>query len=168
MRPWIRKDGAPISLAVLSSPNHPAGLRARVARLRRAFRDVCDRAARRHASWRGVEVAGMARGEGTALVLVRHPGTARAEVADVFGGRWPDAVIGDAVASGPSWAMATEDAADLARARRGVEALRIVVPARRAAYVEAHRRTATGSLTPFFEPMPITFWPCRGGTPPGP
>ena len=157
MRAWIRKDGAPISLAVLSSPNHPAGLRARVARLRRAFRDVCDRAARRHASWRAVAMAGMAAGDGTALVLVRHPGIARAEVADVLGRRWPDAAVGDAVALEPSWAMATEDAADLARARRGVEPLRIVVPAQRAADVEARRRAATGSPTPFFEAMPIAF-----------
>ena len=157
MRAWVMEDGAPVSLAVLPLPDHPAGFRSRVARVRRALRDVRDRAARRHASWRAVALAGMATGDGTALVLVRHPGIARAEVADALGGRWPDAAVGDAAASEPSWAMATEDAADLARARRAVEPLRIVVPAQRAADVEARRRAATGSPTPFFEPMPVAF-----------
>ncbi len=83
MRHWIVQEGVPVSLAVLPLPGHPTGLRAAVARLRRAVRDLRDRAAKRRAAWRAIAVAGMATGD-AAHVLVRHPGVERAEIIEVL------------------------------------------------------------------------------------
>ena len=47
--------------------------------------------------------------------------------------RWPDASIDDPGAALPSWIMSAENAAELARARRGAEPLRVVVAAQRGA-----------------------------------
>ena len=157
LRRWIDHDGAPVSLAVLPLRRRPGDLRAAVARLRRACRDVRDRTARRNRRWREVAVAGMAAGDGTALLLIRHEGISRAEVGEVLRGRWPVAPIGDVGAVPPSWTFAVEDAAELARARRGVEPLRIVVLAQRAANTGERRRTDTDNLAEPFAPMPVTF-----------
>ena len=157
MRAWIAQDGAPVSLAVLPLPAHPDGIRGAAAGLRRALRDVRDRTARQHTSWSGVALAGMATGDGSVFVLVRHPGIERPEIASVLRRRWPALVVGDAVAAEPSWRMATGDAADLARARRGVEPLRIVIPAQRAADARTPGRTAAEERRTRFEPMPTMF-----------
>ena len=99
----------------------------------------------------------MATGDDTAFVLVRHPGIARHEVAAVLGRRWPAAVVRKIGAAEPSWSMSVEDAAELARARRGVEPLRIVgLPQRAANTGERHSNTAHESAEPF-APMPIAF-----------
>ena len=126
-------------------------MRAAVARLRRALRDFRDRAARRNGHWRGVAIAGMASADRTAVVLVRHGGIDRAEVADVLHRRWPDAAIGDVGSLSPSWEFAIEDAVELARARRGVEPLRIVVLAQRTSLTKP---SVGRSLAPGLEPMP--------------
>ncbi len=157
MRAWIMEDGAPVSLAVVPLPHDPGGLRPASVRLRRGLRDVRDRMARRDASWSSVALAGMATGDGTAFVLVRHPAVERPEIADVLRRRWPDRVLGDAAAAEPSWRMATEDAADLARARRGVEPLRIVIPAQRVANASEYGGDAVHGATPRFEPLPVAF-----------
>jgi hypothetical protein len=148
---WIVEGGDPVTLAVLPLNHGPGGLRAAVARQRRALRDVRDRAARRNRRWRGVAIAGMAAGDRTALVLVRHPGVTRGEAAQVLRRRWPSAAIGDVWAASPSWEMPVEDAAQLARARRGVEPLRIVVLAQRA----DRDRGAAPALSAALEPMPV-------------
>ena len=133
LRSWVEQDGAPVSLAALPLGHEPGRLRAAVSRLRRACRDVRDRAARRSRRWRGVVMAGMATAQGIALVLVGHAGVARAEVVRALSGRWPGAAVGDPAAALPSWIMSAEDAAELARARRGAEPLRVVVAAQRGA-----------------------------------
>jgi hypothetical protein len=92
-----------------------------------------------------------------ALVLVRHPDIERSEVADVLGARWPDALVGGVGAAEPSWTMTTEDAAELARIRRGVEPLRIVVPPQRAAAAGALRRAAALEASEPLAPMPFLF-----------
>jgi hypothetical protein len=74
-----------------------------------------------------VALAGMVTGNASALVLVRHSGIDRVEVADVLRGRWPELTISDLGSASPCWALSVEDAVELARARRGVEPLRIVV-----------------------------------------
>lgn len=154
---WVTHDGAQVSLAVLPLSPLPGDLRAAAARLRRSIRDLRDRAARRGVAWRGVAIGGMATGDGTAFVHVRHTGLARSEVAAVLRTRWPAAVITEVGASEPSWAMSVEDATELARARRGVEPLRIVVLAQRAADRSLRDGAVTrGTPTPF-EPMPIAF-----------
>jgi hypothetical protein len=157
MRCWIVGEGAPVSLAVLPSVDHPAGLRASIVRPRRALRDVRDRTARHRASWRGVAFAGMATGEGVVFMLVSHPGIARLEVADILRKRWPAAVLQDVGATEPSWSMSTEDAAELARIRRGVEPLRLVVLPQRAADVEGRSRTAVVDVPTWLEPVPVAF-----------
>jgi hypothetical protein len=156
LRHWIMEGGDPVSLAVVPFECGAGGLRRAVSRLRRACRDVRDRRARRRASWRPVALAGMATGD-AALLLVRHPGIGRSEVADVLGARWPDAFVGDIGAAEPSWTMTTEDAVELVRIRRGVEPLRIVVPPQRAAAAGAlHRAAALEALEPL-APMPFLF-----------
>jgi flavin-binding protein dodecin len=95
----------------------------------------------------------MASADRTAVVLIRHPGIARAEVADVLIRRWPDAIIGDVGSLSPTWEFAIEDAVELARARRGVEPLRVVVLAQRASNVDVG--AVERGPKPPIEPMPI-------------
>lgn len=158
MRLWMDDGGARVSLLVLPLPHVPGGLRAAVARLRRACRDVRDRAARRRAAWRVLALAGMATGGGPAFLLVRHPRIDGQEVAEVFGARWPAATVFGVGAVEPSWAMAIEDGAELARIRRGVEPLRVVIlPQRAAARARAFQPSTGLDTSPSLAPMPIVF-----------
>jgi hypothetical protein len=112
--------------------------------LRKGLRDVRDRKARNDFRWRGVAVAGFV-GAGSAQVLIRHSGIARARVRSILQRRWPDATlhgVGDLTPN--SW-MSVDDAADLARHRRGIEGLRIVVMPQR------------GSAGDWAGAMPIAF-----------
>jgi hypothetical protein len=148
---WIRQDDGPVSLAILPLSRRSDTLRVAVARLRRACRDIRDRTARRRPRWRGVVIAGMATGDDRVLLLVRHAGIDRAEISDVLGRRWPTGRIGDFAAVSPLWTLTTEDAVELARARRGVESLRIVVPCqRRHRQNGCHERHSSP-----MEPMPV-------------
>ncbi|MBD0272519.1 MAG: hypothetical protein ICV73_11390 [Acetobacteraceae bacterium] len=99
----------------------------------------------------------MVTGDGAALVLVRHPGIPREEVAEVLRWRWPNLTVSDVGAVSPSWAMSIEDAAELAGTRRGIEPLRIVILAQRAADASAGQRTARYVPPPPVEPMPVAF-----------
>ncbi len=81
----------------------------------------------RSGRWREVCFAGMAGGDGTALVMITHEGIDRHEVEDVLHGRRPDVVVKGLEQEEPDVAMTADDAADLGRCRRGVEPLRIVV-----------------------------------------
>jgi hypothetical protein len=147
---WMTRGPEPVSLAVLPLQHLPGELRAAIPHLRRACRDVRDRAARKHARWRGVALAGMAFGDGTALLLIRHSAVALAEVADVVVGRWPDAILREGTSASPCWSLAPEDAIGLARARRGVEPLRVVVLPQR-----VHQQHGSPPVT--VEPMPMLF-----------
>ncbi len=86
---WATVDGASVSLAILPLSRRPGDLHAAVVRLRRACRDVRDRAARRDRRWCDVAVAGVADGDGTVPLLIRHAGINRAEIAEACasGGR---------------------------------------------------------------------------------
>jgi hypothetical protein len=99
----------------------------------------------------------MAAGDGTAWLLIRHPDVARAEIADALRSRWPGVVVGDVGALEPSWEMSIGEVVELARARRGVEPLRIVVLAQRAAEANAGQRAAEDALPLPVEPMPVAF-----------
>jgi hypothetical protein len=83
--------------------------------------------ARHRRSWRDVGCAGMAGGDGIALVLISHEGVDRHEVETVLRRRWPEVVVKEPEQEEPTVAMSPSDAADLGRCRRGVEPLRIVV-----------------------------------------
>jgi hypothetical protein len=157
MRHWIVEGAAAASLAVLPIRHAPGGIRAAVAGVRRACRDVRDRAARRRPCWRDVALAGMGTGGASAFVLIRHDGVARPELAAVLGKRWPESIVVPVGAAEPSWTMATGDAAELARARRGVESLRILVRPARSADARARRRTAAPRAQVPIDPMPIAF-----------
>jgi hypothetical protein len=98
----------------------------------------------------------MAAGDGSVWLLIRHPGVTRAEIADALRSRWPGAVVGDAGAAEPSWEISSvEDAVELARARRGVEPLRIIILAQRNPDANAGRRAAEDAPPLPVEPMPI-------------
>ena len=57
------------------------------------MRDVRDRIVRHRRSWRDVGFAGMAGGDGAALVMVTHEDVDRHEVEAVLRRRWPDVAI---------------------------------------------------------------------------
>lgn len=71
--------------------------------------------------------------------------------------RWPGVTVAEVDALEPSWAMSTEDAAELARVRRGVEPLRIVVLPQRAADRDARGSAAPPGAPTTLEPKPIVF-----------
>ena len=71
--------------------------------------------------------AGMASGDGTALVMVTHHGVDQREVLDALRRRWPDVALKELEQEQPAVPMLPGDAADLGRCRRGVEPLRVVV-----------------------------------------
>jgi hypothetical protein len=102
-------------------------LRAAVRRLRRALRDIRDRMARWDDRWYAVAVAGIAQGGGKAMLLVRHPSIGKTEIAEVLQRRWADVLVKDAAEVSLVWDLGIDDAVELARAKRGVEPLRIVV-----------------------------------------
>ncbi len=75
------------------------------------------------------------------------------EVAEVFGRRWPESTVGDVGSASPSSGFAIEDVVELARLRRGIEPLRLVVLAQRRSGIalqDIDDFSATGS-----EPMPV-------------
>jgi hypothetical protein len=69
----------------------------------------------------------MVGGDGSAFILVEHEGGDRREVLMVLRRRWPELVLKNLDNEVPTATMLVDDAADLARFRRGVEPLRIVV-----------------------------------------
>jgi hypothetical protein len=146
---WITLNGAPVSLAVLPCHHDAGHLRATVARLRRACRDIRDRTARKHMRWQAAAMAGMALG-GTALILIRHPGTTRREITSVLCRKWADAIVRDVGSMAPFWRMPVPDAVEIAHARRGVEPLRMVVLPQK-----IHRQHSRGYQPLPVEPMPI-------------
>jgi hypothetical protein len=114
-------------------------------RLRRGLRDVRDRRARLNGRWASVAMAGLVDGI-QALVLVQHDGLSRHQLRTVLETRWPMVTLYDRDAFTPSPALTVEHAAALACKRRGVEPLRIVVPAQWSAMPEVEVTV---------EPMPI-------------
>jgi hypothetical protein len=92
-----------------------AGLPDAARRLWRGLRDVRDRMARRNRRWRDVSFAGMAGGDGVALVTVTHEGVDRRKVQDVLRRRWTDVVVKESEQEVPAVTMLTGDAGDLGR-----------------------------------------------------
>jgi hypothetical protein len=69
----------------------------------------------------------MVGGDGTAFILIEHEGVDRQELLAVLQRRWPEVVLKNLENEAPTSTMAMDDATDLARFRRGVEPVRIVV-----------------------------------------
>ena len=132
------------SLAVIPMPDDPiAGIR----RFRKGLRDVRDRAAREHPLWQPVAFGGLLSGN-EAMVLVQHIGIDPMRVWSVLSRRWPPIVL-RAVGAAPSPKLTVDVAAALARLRRGVEPIRIIVPAQKV--------VATVQQEKWIEPMPVLF-----------
>lgn len=128
MRRWWRgfrlwlADGD-LSLAIIPSRGDPdAGTR----KLRKGLRDVRDRAAQQDRRWAAVRMAGLV--SDIVAVLVQHCGIGRAEVGARLMRRWPDVVLIDPGDITPLSEMTVAQAAALARRRRGIEPIRIIVP----------------------------------------
>jgi hypothetical protein len=97
----------------------------------------------------------MAQGGGKAMLLVRHPGIGKTEPAEVFQRRWPEALVKDAVEMSLVWDLGIDDAVELARAKRGVEPLRIVVMGQgHGAGLDPLMATAGSGM---MDPMPALF-----------
>jgi hypothetical protein len=95
-------------------------------RFRKSLRQIRDRQAHYDYRFCAVSIAGLLSGN-AAMVLIHHPGIARAEVWSTLSRRWPDIVLDDPGDIEPSFEMTVADAAEIARRRRGIEPLRIVV-----------------------------------------
>ena len=142
-RDWLTGDSESVSLAVIPISDDPI---ATTRKLRKGLRDVRDRSARQgHCRWRSVAMAGLM-DRGRLLILIRHVGISRDEVWSMLERRYPEIGLCDPGDIEPSTAMSAEDAASLARCRRGIEPLRIVI-----------LEQAAASHDEFEEGMPICF-----------
>ncbi len=138
---------AAVAVAVI-----PAGRVGAAPRLRRALRDIRDRAARNDRRWQAVAIAGMLVADGGAVVLVVHNASIPRETIErALQRRWP-AVVFPKVLPDPDFAFPAEAAVQLASLRRGVEPLRAIVMPQRLLSPgrNPHDRAAR-------EPMPMTF-----------
>ena len=101
-----------------------------IRKVRKGFRDVRDRTAKVDYRWRSVSMAGLLSGEEDGyrvMILIQHKGLSRDDVWTVLEQRLPKITVCDPNGYEPSAIMTVEDAASLARNRRGLEPLRIVV-----------------------------------------
>lgn len=145
---WAGEAAAPALHMVLPEQHGP--LIGVAPKLRRALRDLRDRAARNDLRWRAVAIAGMLDGSGRAHVLIRHMELPATLAVRTMMRRWPKARYVDSSEMGPRFFFSPADAAALARARRGVEPLRVVVLAQRP---RRPRQAASGGR----DPMPWLF-----------
>lgn len=122
-RIWL--DDATTSLAAIPLNGDPM---IAIRKHRKSLRDVRDRAAQRDRHWKSVAMGGMFNGDHL-LLLIQHAGINHAAVWSMLEPRWPDVMLGDIANAEPSAWLTVEDAAALARRRRGVEPIRIVVAA---------------------------------------
>jgi hypothetical protein len=120
---WLDQDDGDISLALIPINGDLIGF---TRRLRKGLRDLRDRSARHDHHWQSVAMAGLVDGD-RALILIRHPGIARAEVWARLARRWPEIALCNPEKFEPSYQMAVANAVALARCRRGIEPTRIVV-----------------------------------------
>ena len=86
---WAEAASSLAILSIDSSVSLPNAARY----LRRAMRDVRDRAARRRNPWRQVRFAGIIGGDRRAMVMVSHEGIDWCEVRNVLRRRWPDVLV---------------------------------------------------------------------------
>ena len=120
-RDWI--SGFDTSLAVIRISGDPISA---IRRLRKGLRDSRDRTARQDHRWRGVAMAGLMDRE-RLLILIQHPGIDRTEVWSVLERRYPEVWLYGPADIEPSAVTTVEGAASLARCRRGIEPIRIVI-----------------------------------------
>jgi hypothetical protein len=78
--------------------------------------------------WKNLAMAGLV-DERNAMILIQHEMISHHNVWSALARRWPDVALIDPARFTPTARMTVADAADLARRRRGVEPIRIVIPA---------------------------------------
>jgi len=124
---WAAESGVAHSLIQIPMDHVDGEIRLAVRRLRREVRRLRDRLAVRDSLWQRVEIGGIANSS-TMDLLALHASMPRAQVAHRFSVRWPGARVTPLESN---WSadgfMSCEDAAALARARRGIEPLRLYV-----------------------------------------
>lgn len=145
---WAMALSAPAMSVTLAVP--PGPIVGVAPRFRRALRDVRDRAARADRRWATVSIAGMVDAEGHLHLLLLHPDLSATAVERVMARRWPQVRFQPSCGDAPPFAFTPRDAASLARVRRGVEPLRVVVLGQRL----RHRDDPKAGER---EPMPLVF-----------
>lgn len=137
---WLA--GPEVSLATIPLIGNPI---VAVRKLRKALRDVRDRAARDDPRWQQVAFGGMLGGDHM-LMLIQHSGISREDVWSMLERRWSDVMITDPDGTVP-FSMDENLAEHLARCRRGIEPIRIVIPRQAGAIMEDE----------WDQPMPFIF-----------
>ena len=132
MRRWWRGgllwlSGPDTSLAII--PLDSTDLIPMIRRLRKSLRDVRDRTARIHARWAAVAMGGIVSDADQLMIIVGHAGIDREALWDVFERRWPNIIIISDLGDVPTSTLTVDATIRLAVARRGIEPIRIVVPA---------------------------------------
>lgn len=120
-RIWL--NGPESSMITLSIADDPMDF---IRGLRRGLRDVRDRAAKNDHRWQSVAMGGLADGP-YVKVLIQHNGITRAEAEAVLTRRWSSVVVTETYDFEPSILMPVNQTANLARHRRGIEGIRVVV-----------------------------------------
>ena len=131
MRRWWRGgllwlNGPDASLVII--PLDSTDLIQTIRRLRKSLRDVRDRAARPDSRWATCAMGGIA-SDDQMMLIVGHAGIDRDTVWDVLERRWPTIMISDVGDALPVSTLTVPATIRLATARRGIEPIRIVVPA---------------------------------------
>lgn len=134
---WVGQTSSSFVSIVISGSDVFAFIR----RIRKSLRDTRDRAARHKCVWGAVRIGGLVIGN-RLFVIVHHEGIPREEVACMFQRQrcWHDPVWSDVQNNfEPSAHLSVEHAANLARRRRGLEPVRIIVFPQRGASVYQER-----------------------------
>jgi len=97
-------------------------------RVRKGLRDVRDRLARTDPVWGSVAMAGMLNGDHL-LMVVQHVGNDRDTLWTVLDRRWPEAIVSKFETVEPRSELSVETTVQLAVQGRGIEPIRIVIPA---------------------------------------
>lgn len=137
---WLA--GPEVSLVIIPLIGDPI---ASVRKLRKAFRDARDRAARDDPRWQRVAFGGMVDGDRMRM-LIQHSGISREDIWRMLERRWLDVMITDPDGIVP-FSMDKHLAEHLAQCRRGIEPIRIVIPQQAVAMMEDE----------WDEPMPCIF-----------
>lgn len=104
-----------------------------IRRVRKGLRDIRDRAARVDPRWAAVAMAGMLSGDHL-LMIVQHHGIDRGTLWSMLERRWPEVVVAEVGTVEPRFEFSVGHTVQLALQHRGIEPIRLVIPAQRRAY----------------------------------
>ncbi|MGB9152905.1 MAG: hypothetical protein WCD70_07435 [Alphaproteobacteria bacterium] len=121
MRVWL--NGPDSSIVTLPISGDQIAF---IKRLRRGLRDIRDREAHKDLRWQAVAMGGLVDGL-HAKIIIKHQGIKRHEIEETLSRRWSGVVVAETYDFEPSILMPVNQTANLARHRRGVEAIRVVI-----------------------------------------